>query len=191
MKSNEVKILVQKFFNGETTRKEEQSIERYFHSRDIEEDLKEYQQFFLGISDLKQTHDSSGEEEIMNLILKKENIKKIKYRRLWQTISGIAASILIIFGGIIIYENQQSGFNDSFDDPDTAYAYAKQTLQYIAIKYDKGISTVPDLKNYYTAIQQVSKIEKLEQASKPFIQSISSINKGFDELDQLKNINKK
>jgi hypothetical protein len=42
------------------------------------------------------------EEEIMDFILENENREKTRYRWLWQTVTGIAASVIIVLGGFLI-----------------------------------------------------------------------------------------
>jgi hypothetical protein len=73
----------------------------------------------------------------MDFILENENREKTRYRWLWQTVTGIAASVIIVLGGFLFYQQQQKTFDDTFENPQEAYAYAQQTLQFVSGKYNK------------------------------------------------------
>lgn len=186
MRKNEIKYLVQKYFEGDTSLEEEQLLNDYFQAEKVDEDLLEFKPFFSGLNEMKKNQESDNTTaEIMDYILAKENTEKSKYRRMWLSVTGIAASVIIILGGILVYENSRSQFKDSFTDPDEAYVYAEQTLLYVAEKYNKGISQLPQIKNYSNSIAQLSKFNKLEQASNLLVNGVKTINKGFNEIGNL------
>ena len=135
METKKIAKLLQTYFNGESTVEEERTLETYFKSGNVAEELMEYAPYFNGISELATvTDDRNFEEEVMDFILENENQEKTKYRRLWQTVTGIAASVIIVLGGFLFYQQQQKPFKDTFDDPKEAYAYAQQTLQFVSVK---------------------------------------------------------
>ncbi len=173
MNVKEIKQVVQKYFEGETTLEEERMLEAYFQSEEIEAELKEYAEFFGGISELAdETDDREIEDDVMNFILENEHREKTKYRSLWKTVTGIAASIIIILGGFLFYQQQQAPFKDTFDDPDKAYEYAQQTLRYVSSKYNKGLA-------------ELSNFDKLEAAKKPLKEGITPVNKFFDTVEKI------
>ena len=130
METEKITKLLQTFFSGESTIEEERLLEMYFKSGNVAEEFKEYAAFFNGISDLAKVPDDSNiEEEVMDFILENENREKNRYRWLWQTVTGIAASVIIVLGGFLFYQQQQKTFDDTFENPQEAYAYAQQTLQ--------------------------------------------------------------
>ena len=108
----------------------------------------------------------------MDFILENENREKTKYRQLWRTVTGIAATVIIILGGILMYEQQQKPFKDTFEDPDVAYAYAEQTLQYVSSKYAKGLA-------------ELSNFGKLGAASKPIQDGVKPVNDFFNDIQKL------
>ena len=164
METKEIAKLLQKFFNGESTGEEEKTLESYFRSGEVAEEFKDYAAFFNGISYLANVTDYSYiEDEIMDFILENENREKTRYRWLWQTVTGIAASVIIILGGFLFYQQQQKPFNDTFEDPKEAYAYAQQTLQFMSVKYNKGIAGL-------------SGFEKLNKAAQPIKRATAPVN---------------
>lgn len=173
METKEIAKLLQKYFNGESTCEEERTLETYFRSGNIADEFTEYKDFFVGISELANTSDNSNiEEEIMDYILETENREKTRYRWLWQTVTGIAASVIIILGGFLFYQQQQKPFKDSFEDPKEAYAYAQQTLQFVSVKYNKGLAGL-------------SGFEKLHKATKPIKRATAPVNEFYNTIEKM------
>jgi hypothetical protein len=173
METKKITELLQNFFNGESTIEEERILETYFKSGNVAEELTEYAPFFNGISELATvTDDSNIEEEVMNFILENENHEKTRYRRMWQTVTGIAASVIIVLGGFLFYQQQQKPFKDTFDDPKEAYAYAQQTLQFVSVKYNKGLAGL-------------SGFEKLRKATQPIKKGVAPVNEFYNAIEKM------
>jgi len=178
MKTKEVKDLLQLYFEGETSIEDERKLKAYFQSDNVAEELKEYAEFFGGISELTAVSgESTIEEDVMDYILENEHQEKTKYRSMWRIVTGIAASIIIILGGVLMYEQQQKPFKDTFDDPEVAYAYASKTLKFVGSKYNKGLA---ELSNFGT----------LEAATQPLEKGIKPVNDAFNKINVLNNENK-
>lgn len=170
MDTKEIKVLLQQFFDGETTEQDEKILYGYFRSGEVADELKHYTTFFGGISELAARNGEHRiEEEIMDKILENENREKTTYRRMWRMVTGIAASIIIVLGSFLIYEQQQKPFRDTFDDPDQAYAYATQTLQYVSSKYNKGLAAL-------------SEFEKLQEGTTDLKKGIEPVNTFFEGI---------
>ena len=173
METKKIAELLQTFFNGESTFEEERALETYFKSGNVAEELREYAAYFNGISELANVNDARNiEEEVMDFILENENREKTRYRRMWQTVTGIAASVIIILGGFLFYQQQQKPFDDSFKNPDEAYAYAQQTLQFVSGKYNKGLAGL-------------SNFEKLQKASQPIKRATAPVNEFYNALEKM------
>ncbi len=173
MKTMEVKHLLQRYFEGETTVQEERELETYFNSDDVADELKEYSGLFCGISELaKAAGEDTIEEDVMEFITMNDRVKKPKQRWLWQSISGIAASVIIVVGGFLFYQQQEEHFADTFDDPEVAYAYAEQTLSFVSAKYNQGLAAL-------------SNFEKLQTAAEPLQQGVRPINEYLDMIEKM------
>lgn len=173
MEQKEIKDLLQLFFEGKTSLSEEKRLEAYFQSENIADELKEYADFFGGISELTAVDgESTIEDDVMDYILENEHQEKTKYRSMWRFVTGIAASIIIILGGALIYEQQQKPFRDTFDDPDKAYAYTEKTLKFVASKYNKGLAAL-------------SNFEKLQEGSAELKKGLRPVNKFYDDIKKL------
>lgn len=176
MKTDEVKRLLQRYFNGESTISEEQQLLAYFRSGKVAKEVAQYAEFFGGISELANTaNDSNIEEEVMDYILENENREKTHYRTMWKRVTGIAASIIIVLGGFLFYQEQKKPFDDTFKDPEQAYAYASETLQFVSAKYNKGLA-------------ELSNFKKLGLASKPIQKGTEPVVEFYEGLDKLDSI---
>jgi flagellar motility protein MotE (MotC chaperone) len=173
METDKIAKLLQTYFNGESSVEEERTLENYFRSGNVAAEFQEYAPFFTGISELANVAgDQNIEEEIMDFILEKENSEKTRYRRMWQTVTGIAASVIIVLGGFLFYQQQQKPFDDTFTNPDEAYAYAQQTLQFVSGKYNKGLAGL-------------SGFDKLEKAAQPIKRATAPVNEFYNTIERL------
>lgn len=175
MKTKEVKDLLQLYFEGETSLNDEKRLEAYFQSDDVADELKKYAEFFGGISELTAvTGESTIEEDVMDFILENEHQEKTKYRSMWRIVTGIAASIIIILGGLLMYEQQQKPFKDTFNDPAKAYAYAEHTLEFVSSKYNKGLA-------------ELSNFKKLQEGSAEIKKGLKPVNKFYEDIEKIGN----
>ncbi len=187
MEPKEVKIALQRYFNGESSREDEEVLEKYFSSGDVADELSEYTEFFRGIAELAQPHPegSSIEEEVMKYIQTQEQKKKSRNLSLRRTVTGIAASLLIVMGSLLIYEQQKKPFEDTFSDPDKAYLVAEQTLKYISGKYQTGVEQLSKTQKYNEALALLDKMQIVKTAPQPLTKSVNTIRKGFEITENI------
>lgn len=173
MKAEEIKKLLKKYFDGESSLSEEQTLRNYFLSDDVDSELISYKELFAGFDELKTIGNGDLEDSVMDFILESEHQEKKKYRNLWQTVTGVAAIFLIALL-VINYTNDRSTWKDTYSDPDIAYAEAKKAIHYMAGKYQTGLA-------------ELKPVEKFDNAIKPLNESIETVNKGFNELEKINN----
>ena len=174
MEKKEIKLLLEQYFEGITTEKEETALQDYFHSGNVDPDFAEYTGYFAGLGYLSgnMINDSSIESDVMDYILENEGREKRKYRWLWKTVTGIAASVIIVLGGFLFYENQKPPFKDSFNDPEKAYAYAEQTMRYVSVKYNRGV-------------EELAYFGKLQKAAEPLNNATEPVNRVIEKFNNL------
>lgn len=178
MELKKIKEILQRYFEGKSTEQEEQLLYDYFKANSIAPELEKYRYFFTGIDTLSSMQrDEMLEEEIMDHILENEHKEKTHYRWLWQTVSGIAAALVIALLAMNFFGTNRQ-WKDTYSNPDEAYAEASKTLQYVAGYYQKGISALEPVKVINTA-------------SKPLDKSLNTLEKGFQEIQHLEKMNEK
>ena len=174
METREVKYLLQRYFEGESTEAEERALETYFSGANVADEVAEYAEFFGGVSELANIADDPNiEEDVMNYILENEHQEKTTYRSMWKMVTGIAASVIIVLASFLVYQGQQKPFEDSFENPEEAYAYATQTLSFVSGKYNKGLA-------------QLSNFEKLRKANDPVKRSTAPVVEFYEGVERLR-----
>jgi hypothetical protein len=176
MESQRINILLQKYFEAETTLTEENELITYFTSGEVDENLKMYVPMFSGMKELSVGENPGLGDELMNHILESEHREKLRYRWMWQMVTGVAASVILVMLAVNFYSNQNQ-WHDTFTDPDEAYVEATKTLEFVAGKYNKGMA-------------QLNPIGKMEDATIPFYSGMEALDKGFEKLNDIKNLNK-
>ncbi|MEK6478897.1 HEAT repeat domain-containing protein [Catalinimonas sp. 4WD22] len=111
MEAQEIKLLLEKFYEGETSLSEESQLRSVFESAEIPEELKREMPFFSGLSELREEkeEDFFMPDRFLQKINQEEE-KVIRQKSLpLQRLIGIAASIALLlvgFGGGILYEKE-------------------------------------------------------------------------------------
>lgn len=177
MESQKINILLQKYFDAETTIDEENELINYFNSKQVDESLKMYIPMFSGIEELRTEENQNLGEDLMNYILESEHRDKLKYRWMWQIVTGVAAAVILVMLAVNFYSSGNQ-WNDTFKDPDQAYAEASKTLQFVAGKYSKGLA-------------QLRPMGKIERAVSPLNSGMSKINKGIEQMNVIEKLNQK
>lgn len=159
MKTEDIKQLLEKYYEGETSREEEQLLYDYFSKEDVDPELLNEAYIFMQIregdggevppmleSDLVSLIDHLAEKEKQQTQL--EPAKKKNRLILWATTVAACAAILISV--MVIFDKPQTGGNtpefaqDTFTDPNEAYSEAEKALQLIALNLNKGLSKLEE-----------------------------------------------
>jgi len=177
MELQKIHILLQKYFDAETTIDEENELITYFTSEEVDDNLKMYVPMFSGIKELSADEDLSLGEDLMNFILESEHKEKLRYRWMWQIVTGVAASVILVMLAVNFYSSQTQ-WKDTFSDPKQAYSEASKTLEFVAGKYNKGLA-------------QLKPIGKIESATDPYQSGMKKLNKGFEQMNEVKKLNQK
>lgn len=177
METERIKQLLERYFEGESTAAEEAQLYAYFSSGEVDAELLPYCELFGALDELQSRPNEKLEEELMDFILENEHREKNKLRYLWQSISAVAA-VLIIALLIFNYQQDRTTWKDTYTNPNEAYAEAARTLQFVGTKYRQGMA-------------QLQPLQKYKQAIQPLNSGLSTLNKGFEEMDNLKEVNKK
>lgn len=164
MNIEDIKILIEAFYNGETSAVEEEILLHYFEGDDIPEDLVEEKTMFLQLSKAQPVDvpvglglkinnliDTLAQSEIREVAI--PQVKKSANRQLWLKIGGVAASVAILFS-IGLYINRTGNtdapsqltedvqLKDSFEDPAQAYREAEKALLLVSYNLNRGVDQI-------------------------------------------------
>jgi len=174
MESQRIHILLQKYFDAESTLDEENELINYFNSGEVDHELKSYVPLFSGMKELSVNENEELGDDLMNYILESEHKEKLKYRWMWQIVTGVAAAVILVMMAVNFSSNQ-SQWEDTFTDPKQAYAEASKTLEFVAGKYNKGLALLKP-------------IGKMKAAATPFYSGMEAWNKGVEKLQNIENL---
>lgn len=135
MESHNIKQLLEKYFEGETSIQEEKELKHYFSSDNVAPELLQYQSMFGYFSKEKKTQ---SQREI--ILTKKTNKKGF-----W-----MAASVVILLGIGVTFLNQPVQPEDlgTFDSPEIALEETQKALSLIAENLNRGKQKIQYIQEY-------------------------------------------
>ena len=169
MDIKELRKLLQKYYNGETTLKEEDTLKKYFvDNPDIDEEFRaEKEQFIMFEKAEKQDVPIEDFEKKLEILIDNQKVKYPVFKRnkIWIQITAVAASVLIIFGvyNSIKYFTGKPEYKDTIEDPQLAYEETKKTLLYISEKLHYGTRELENINKLNSSVQKLNTVSKLSQ----------------------------
>lgn len=147
MELDRIKLLLEKYFQGETSIVEEKELKKYFSSPDVAQHLEQYQPLFGYFSQAKQ------EQFTAKVTL---NSKKHNYVA-WLS---IAASVAVMLGvGFYVYNMNvsQNEYLGTFDNPELAFKETQKALDLISINVNTGIESMSYINEYEQSKNKIFK----------------------------------
>lgn len=173
MKTEDVEKLLAKFYEGETTTSEEQTLHRYFETEEVPEHLLADKEVFSALADRTEINipfdlESKLSKSIDQWEEAEKKVIKVKHNRrvYWQWVGSIAASILLVFGIWTYIDRNESNTPvpaDTFTNPEDAYREAQKVLALVSLNLNKGMEQVENAQ------------QKTEKADKIVKKTINSI----------------
>lgn len=164
MKIEEIEKLLDEFYEGNTTEKQEEALRYYFETQEVPEHLRNEKELFLSFRQDDCVEVPAGLEDKLNRMIneKEEEARRFfrrnKSQRNWRWVGGIAASLLLLFGigyGISNYQsNHMEQPQDTFSNPQDAYKVLQATLIEVSADLNSGINQVKDSR------REIKKIHK-------------------------------
>lgn len=179
MNSEEIKHLLEKYYNGESTVKEEAYLKSFFRHGDIPEDLLDEKQIFNYYIKSAVVPEPSlvfGKKIIDALDSVDKDSLSLKRRRVFGTWTAIAAGLLILTGSYFFFIHKSEP-GDTFSDPEIAYAETMKILYGVSIRMNNGTQALDRI----GSMQEVTR-QSLETINR----SASTIQKKMKPLDHLR-----
>lgn len=181
MTIEQIKSLLSRFYEGQTTPEEERLLADFFHREDVPEELQEDKQLFLmlvQISDQEMPTDIAeeitafvndlGQTEKKPVLSEEKQNKGIIYHlktppKMFYRVAATVAILIALGGGVIAYQKQNDPFRDTCSTPEEAAD---------AILYANDIinrSATPFLRSTMIATEQVNDINETLGKIQPYI----------------------
>lgn len=160
MDYNTIQILLKKYWEGETSLKEEKILFNYFNQEIIDKRLIQYQSIFKYIKKEKKKELKTT----LNNELITKNIPKTIPINNWK--KWAAAASIILISGLFIW-NYNISNNDKkmaqvkeIQDPEVAYQITKEALMLVSSKLNKGAKTAAEKVHKVKEINRYVKTKK-------------------------------
>jgi len=140
MNTEEIKKLLERYYNAECSEEEEMILRNYFREEDVPEEMHEEKEIFDYYSSVIIVPEPSAgfEEKIISAVDKADSSYFPAHRRkLYLSIASIAAGVLILTGSYFFFINRSENL-DTFSDPDIAYAEAMKILYNVSARLNRG-----------------------------------------------------
>ena len=149
MALDRIEILIEKYFEGETSIAEEKELKAYFSSSDVAQHLEQYKPVFGYFSQAKQ------EQFTASIPLKSGRKQK---RLAWLS---VAASVVVMLGiGFFAYQNTSEPTQENLgviDDPEIAFRETQKALELISKHVNTGIESMNYLGEYQQSKNKIFK----------------------------------
>jgi hypothetical protein len=184
MNSEEIKRLLEKYYEGATTSDEELLLKKFFSGENISPDLRNDMEIFRYYMQMAEIPEPSTEfeEKIISAIDREDkSIAGFKRRWLFGTLSGIAAAMLILAGSYFFFTNRSEP-RDTYSDPEVAYAETMKILYQVSSRLNQGTKALGRLSALQDETQKtmatVSRsTAKIEDNIKPLDNVFNAIRK--------------
>ena len=183
MTIEQIKSLLSRFYEGQTTPDEERLLADFFHREDVPEDLQQDKQLFLmlvQISDQEMPTDIAeeitafvnnlGQTEKNSVLPEVKQRKGIIYRlktppKMWYRVAATVAILLAIGGGVLFH--QRTYTTDPFRDTCSTSEEAADAILYANDIINR--SAAPFLRSTMIATEQVNDINETLGKIQPYI----------------------
>jgi len=146
MELDKIEILLEKYFEGETTIAEEKELKNYFSSSDVAQHLEHYRGMFGYFSAAKE---QKFEQE---LPLKTKARNKVAWL-------SVAATIVILLGMFTFFNQNISQSQDlgTYDDPEKAFQETQKALNLLSKNVNVGVGGMQYVQEYQKSTELIFK----------------------------------
>lgn len=164
MDLQKIKILLDKYYKGETSLEEERILKEYFGQQNpSDKDIADKQILNYFNSD-KIAVPANFNQEI-NTIIENEWKRDTKRRfiRIVKWSSSVAAVFIIAVGILILTKDKPPLYTDTYKTTDEAYLETKKVLLYISNTMNNKTAGIKYLSNFNDTFEQCSKLSKINE----------------------------
>lgn len=162
MKTTDIEVLLHRYFNGETSEAEEQTLRRALNEQKVPERLQADKKLFLQLSSLPAVDMPEGLEHRLECLIDKcERAERanrprparrhIIRRMVW---GGVAACLLAGTGIGLKRLHDPHPLHDTFDNPADAYVVTRQALTLFSSTLDKGLTQISKVQTAGTILKK-------------------------------------
>jgi hypothetical protein len=178
MKMNEVKILLQKYYEGLTSPGEESDLEEYFLNGQVDPEFEADKLHFLAVAAMRDEEISVPDDleaSVLDVLKVAQKSPVRGSRRIIYLAMSIAAGLLLMVSTFLMLSRQDQ--TRYITDPKIAYAESREALEMISKLLNEGTSQLSGLSKIDEAVKPLKKFSALEKAAT----TLSEIGKSQNE----------
>lgn len=193
MSYTKIEELLERYFAGDTSLKDEEDLRAFFLHQKVPDHLQIYQKFFESNKKAAsvELQDTQFDEKVLNRIGEQTQLfSKRSFNINWFVIGSVAAVALILFV-IFVPLNKfpaidyfSSRIEDTFDDPERAYAVTMETLIMISGKLNAGTKSIEQMGKLNDGLKEMNLFTKIN-TSRNDLSKIALFNVGINEAGKL------
>lgn len=167
MKTSEIKILLQKFYDGMSSPDEELFLEEYFLKGQIDPDLETDERYFRELKDLKSESieiPDDLESLVLNRLQSEQDRPERKSNRLIYIILSSAATVLLLVSSLFFLS--QRDHTPELRDLQVAYAESLQALETVSSYLNQGTEGLANLNKLNEAVEPLKNLNSIQKATK-------------------------
>ncbi len=142
MESIKIELLLEKYFEGQTTIAEEKELKDYFSSSNVAQHLVQYQSLFGYFSAAKE---QKSQHEIPPFPMNRYKKRNVAWL-------SIAASVVVLFSvatlGYFNYNESQEQDLGTYQDPEVAFRETQKVLSLLSQNVNVGIESVQHINEF-------------------------------------------
>ncbi len=191
MNMEKIPLLINKYFQGETSLQEERLISNYFlNENDIPDELAPMQEYFVALDIISKAKPSDDLEQNLMARIDQEKRKTKRNRSFKISVlitSGIAAAFILFIG--LQQFNKPTVINNSIDDPIIAMQIVNSAFAEVNKNMEKGMTNFSYLNKSSRATETLSKIQLLNESVEKAAH-VHYFNKGYIAFQRVAEIPK-
>ena len=186
MKEERLKELLEKYYNGDTSTEEESELKKYFAGNTIvpgyEAEMEMFRHFSVYEQDAAPSDDL--ESRIIDSIDALESKQKHTLRHRKSLVVLSAAATFLILIGAYFFLTRETEPEDTFDDPQIAYAEAKRILYDVSVRLNRGTLALEQVAR--TTKTGIESVEKTANMITGQIEIVEHLGRFIETNDQKK-----
>ncbi|MDD4645346.1 MAG: hypothetical protein PHY99_05090 [Bacteroidales bacterium] len=167
MKTNEVKTLLVKYYDGLTSPDEESDLEKYLLSEQVDEEFEADRIHFLAVAAMRDEDipvPDDLERAVLNTLEKVQKSRFRTNRRFYIVSMSVAAALLLMVSTYLSFMKQDQ--TKTINDPQLAYAESRQALEMVSRYFNEGTSQLTELNKIDQAIEPLGQLKTLDKTIK-------------------------
>lgn len=167
MKTSEVKILLQKYYEGSTSPGEESDLETYFLENEEGPEFEADRLHFQAVASMKNEEIPVPEDleiSVLDTLKKVQRVQVRENRRILYLGLSVAAGLLLMVSTFVFITRQDN--SGLVTDPKIAYAESHEALELVSKYFNQGTSQLSGLSKINRAVEPLNKLNSLDRAAK-------------------------